>query len=295
MIIVKLTGGLGNQLFQYAIGRAISEKTGSKLLLDIRSYEWDKLRRYELSHFLINASIAKVEDIEFTKSSKIAFFDRLFLKIFGKEIPYYRKAYIKEPSFSFDLNFSNYRTSNVYLEGYWQSENYFSSIRFQLLNEICVREDKFSKNFHIYKNKINSTLSAISIHIRRGDYVENPESTAFHGLCDLDYYTNAMQLIEQTTTNPLYFVFSDDKEYVYEIFGARENVCIIQNLSFDFEEMFLMSMCKHNIVANSSFSWWGAWLNQHGGKIVIAPKRWFTNEEMQHKTKDLLPHTWIRL
>ena len=158
MIIVKLTGGLGNQLFQYAIGRAISEKAGSKLLLDIRSYEWDKLRRYELSHFLINASIAKVEDIEFTKSSKIAFFDRLFLKIFGKEIPYYRKAYIKEPSFSFDLNFSNYRTSNVYLEGYWQSENYFSSIRFQLLNEICVREDKFSTNFHIYKNKINSTL-----------------------------------------------------------------------------------------------------------------------------------------
>jgi hypothetical protein len=295
MIIVQITGGLGNQLFQYALGRALAEKSGDKLLLDISSYSWDKLRKYELSPFLINASIAKVEDIEFTKSSKITFFDRLFLKIFGKEIPYYRKAFVKEPSFSFDINFSNYRTSNVYLEGYWQSENYFSFIRSQLLKEIWCDENKFSKKFIDYKKVISQSSCSISIHVRRGDYVSNSETTAFHGLCDLDYYLNAIHLIEQTISNPFYYVFSDDKEYVREIFGSMENVCFIEKLSFDFEEMFLMSLCKHNIIANSSFSWWGAWLNQHEDKKVIAPKKWFNDPLMQLQTKDILPDCWCKI
>lgn len=295
MIIVQLTGGLGNQLFQYAMGRAMAEKSGDKLLLDIRSYEWDTLRRYELDSFMIEASIADLDEIELTKSSNLSFIDRLLCKVFRNEIPYYRKAYIKEPTFSFDSNFTNYRTSDVYLEGYWQSENYFTLIRSQLLKEIGVSADRFSSKFQDYRKLIHASINPISIHVRRGDYVSNSETTAFHGLCDLDYYRNAMQLIEQTISNPAYFFFSDDKEYVNEIFGSKENVCVIQDLSFDYEEMFLMSLCKHNIIANSSFSWWGAWLNQNEGKKVIAPKRWFANEKMQLETIDLIPQTWFKV
>jgi hypothetical protein len=295
MIIVQLTGGLGNQLFQYAMGRSLAEKSGDIVLLDIRSYEWDKLRRYELDSFMIEASIADLQEIESTKSAKPSLFDRISLKVFRKEIPYYRKALIKELSFSFDSNFTNYRTFDVYLQGYWQSENYFSSIRTQLLTEICVREDKFSINFQAYRKSIHSSSSSISIHVRRGDYVSNSETTAFHGVCDLDYYRNAMELIEQTISNPVYFVFSDDNDYVHEIFGSKENVNIIQNLNFDYEEMILMSLCKHNIIANSSFSWWGAWLNQHECKKVIAPNRWFGDEEMQKRTSTLIPVSWFKI
>ena len=295
MIIVQLTGGLGNQLFQYAMGRALADKSGDKLLFDIRSYQWDKLRRYELHSFSIQATIAQLDDIALIQSSKPFLLDRIQRKLLRKEIPYFRNAWIKEPAFSFDSYFTEYRSTDIYLEGYWQSEKYFLAIRPQLLKELWVKQATFSTYFNEYKKHIIDAANAIAIHVRRGDYVTNSVTTSFHGLCDLDYYRKAMEMMEQSISNPTYFVFSDDKEYVHEIFGARENVCIIQNLPFDYEELFLMSLCKHNIIANSSFSWWGAWLNQYEEKMVIAPKRWFAKEEIQFETGDLIPQSWIKL
>lgn len=295
MIIVQLTGGLGNQLFQYAMGRALSEISKEGLLLDINSYSWDTLRKYELEPFNLNARKATKSEIETLKQRKPSLKDRIFYKLKGESIPYYRFPYIKEQSFNFDSNFINFRQKNSYLEGYWQSENYFKQIRSILINEIQIQDTTISSVMKDYKTRIQNTKDSVSIHIRRGDYVSNEETTAFHGLCGLDYYIEAMSIIDKSIPNPTYFVFSDDKEYVKEVFNTKSNVVLIENIPFDYEELLLMSFCDHNIIANSSFSWWGAWLNRNQTKKVIAPSKWFANIEMNSKTESLIPQSWIRI
>jgi hypothetical protein len=295
MIIVQLTGGLGNQLFQYAMGRAFSEISKEELLLDINSYLWDTLRKYELESFNLDVRKATKIEIDTIKRSILTWKDRIFYKLKGESIPYYRFPYIKEQSFNFDPNFIHYRQKNCYLEGYWQSEKYFKQIRSILLQEICVEEKFYSNKMNDYVTQIKNTNNSVSIHVRRGDYVSNPETTAFHGVCDLLYYLRAMNQIENLISNPNYFIFSDDTNYALELFKDKENVTFVENLPFDYEELLLMSFCNHNIIANSSFSWWGAWLNQNDKKHVIAPKRWFANEIMQNQTDDLIPFEWIKI
>jgi hypothetical protein len=295
MLIVKLTGGLGNQLFQYAMGRAMTEQSNEELRLDINSFIWDKLRNYALSPFTLHARIASNDEIKKIKNYNVNIKDRILHKIIGKSIPYYLYSSIKEPIFSFDTNFNKYRTKNVYLEGYWQSEKYFIQIRSLLLKEINVDDSKLSITTRSLKSRILNLENSVSIHVRRGDYISNTLTSEFHGSCDLNYYKNAMNVIEQSIEAPIYFVFSDNKSYVKEMFENNENIIIVEGISFDYEELLLMSLCKHNIIANSSFSWWGAWLNQNSNKKVIAPSRWFLNNEMQELSMDLIPLNWIKI
>ena len=136
---------------------------------------------------------------------------------------------------------------------------------------------------------------AVSLHIRRGDYVSNPVTNNYHGTCSLAYYKKAVLLLKEKIENPSFFIFSDD------LLWARENLDFINDMTFidldksipDHEEMHLMSQCKHNIIANSSFSWWGAWLNENSDKIVIAPKKWFSDNTIN--TEDLIPAKWMRI
>jgi hypothetical protein len=134
----------------------------------------------------------------------------------------------------------------------------------------------------------------ISMHYRRGDYAENLETTKYHGMPDSKYYSKALQYISERQNNLKVLVFSDDKDWVTKSVKLPITFEIIEGLE-DIEELILMSHCKHNIIANSTFSWWGAWLNENPEKIVIAPKRWFANEEMEAQTQDLIPETWIRM
>ncbi len=294
MIIVQLTGGLGNQLFQFAFGRALSQKSGADLYLDISSYAWDDLRNYELSSFALKELIATNEEISQLKKRQPNFKDRLISKLTRKNIPYFRLSVINEPSFRFDENYVNYHNDNTYFQGYWQSESYFKQIRPILLKELTLKND-FSDSANYYSQLIESTEISVSIHVRRGDYVSNSETTAFHGVCDLNYYKTAIAYIQSQFQNPTFFVFSDDKEYVKEVFGNQTNIIYVENIPFDCEEMLLMSNCEHNIIANSSFSWWGAWLNQHQNKLVIAPDKWFLNEEMQANSVHLIPCEWKKM
>ena len=295
MLIVKLTGGLGNQLFQYAIGRVMTEQSYQELRLDINSFTWDKLRNYALSPFNLHARIASNDEIKKIKNYNVNIKDRILHKIKGKSIPYYLYSTIKEPIFSFDTNFNKYRTKNVYIEGYWQSEKYFIQIRSLLLKEINIDDSKLSITMRSLKSRILNLENSVSIHVRRGDYISNTLTSEFHGSCDLNYYKNAMNVIEQSIETPIYFVFSDDKSYVKEMFENNENIIVVEGISFDYEELLLMSYCKHHIIANSSFSWWGAWLNQNSNKKVIAPSRWFLNNEMQELSRDLIPLNWIKI
>ena len=292
MIISFLSGGLGNQLFQYAMGKSISERKKQGLFFDVQSFSWDQLRTYELNKIGIHYPIATIEEVNYIKNFPKTFFEKVTSK-FGKNTPYYKQSYIKEIDFKFDENFQFFRNKNVYLEGYWQSENYFEDIRPYLLNEI--RFENLTPKTYFYQNIIASHLESVSIHVRRGDYASNPDTTNFHGLMNKTYYLQAIQLLSSKLENPYFFVFSDDKEFVKTMFEGFDNIEFIEGLTYDYEDLYLMSLCKHQIIANSSFSWWGAWLNRNERKQIIAPKQWFHNEEMQSKTTDLIPSSWIKI
>jgi hypothetical protein len=294
VIITQLTGGIGNQMFQYALARALSLRFHSELYLDIFSYQWDSLRVYELEAFNIEAKIADTTLIERVKNTKPSLKVRFLHKLKRKSIPSYYFSHIKEVKFSYNEVVSLIPNQSIYLEGYWQSAKYFERFRSVLVNDFRLK-NQLGNQAMKYKELIEKSNSSVSVHVRRGDYVQNPETTAYHGVCDLNYYNRAIQKIKDEVSNPTFFIFSDDKEYVKTTFGQCQNCIFIENLDRDVEELALMSICSHNIIANSSFSWWGAWLNENSNKKVIAPQLWFRNPDMQNQTQDLIPKEWIKI
>lgn len=286
-------GGLGNQLFQYAAGKALSVKHNVPLKIDTTFFtsklkESVTKRDFELNLFQVNANIASQEEVDvFAKQS-------LFQKIANRFLsPSFSKYYYAEEKRQSSVSdFSKYY-NNTYLDGYWQSELYFKNIRQELLKEFVIKKD-IPENCNVAIQKITNSNS-VSIHIRRGDYVSNSSaSTIYHSL-ELDYYYNALDLISSRKGGVSIFVFSDDVKWVKENFKPLQDYMLIdfntgENSVFD---MYLMSLCKHNIIANSSFSWWGAWLNQNQDKMVIAPKKWYKTSE--HNSINLIPDSWIKL
>jgi len=291
MIIVKIIGGLGNQMFQYAFGYAISQRNNVKLKLDISGFQLYDLRQFDLGTYNINYILASNKEVKKYKYKSENLLYKVIRKIFQKNT-LLSKYFIKESGFYFDTDVFNVGES-AYFDGYWQSEKYFKEYRDELLNIFSLKNGIHNKS-QKYKEEINNTNS-ISLHIRRGDYISNEHTNNVHGVCTLDYYKHAVLKSKATVKNPYYFIFSDDLEW------AKNNFNFIKNKTFiklekdvpDAEEMYLMSQCNHNIIANSSFSWWGAWLNNNPNKIVIAPKKWFNDESIN--TKDLIPDEWIRM
>lgn len=296
MIIVRISGGIGNQLFQYAYGRAIAIKNHDVLKLETNSLH-DGYRKFGLDAFMIKADIATKADFaaigitDMSRTDFVARTERKTLEFFERNLPPEKKKVIREQDFIFNHNLMNI-SGDHYAIGLWQSEQYFKEYRTELLRELQLKNG-LSAPAEKIKHDMENTES-ISIHIRRGDYVSNAATNKKHGVCPPQYYADAIQHIQKHVTAPAFFVFSDDIEWV------KKNIPILGNVTYvsdrnsirDEEELMLMSYCKHNIIANSSFSWWGAWLNQHNNKIVIAPKIWFlTNTD----TKDLIPESWIRL
>lgn len=293
MIVVKLMGGLGNQMFQYAIGRTISIKNNTDLILDISFYE-DQAgateRKFELGIFNIKAEVPSVPEIKniykryFKKSIKNKIF--YFFKIKKEGLLY------NETNYSFNSNIFQIH-KNIYINGYFQSEKYFQNIK------NIIRKD-FEYNNSIDEKKIEilnmiKGSNSISIHIRRGDYLTNIQANNILGLCTLDYYKKAICYIKKNVKYPHFFVFSDDIEWTkinLKIEAPTEYVSD-NDLSKNHVDMHIMSLCKHNIIANSSFSWWGAWLNDNNDKIVIAPEKWFSDISLN--TDDLIPRLWIKL
>lgn len=289
MIIVKLIGGLGNQMFQYATGRALADANGCDLKLDVSGFDDYKLRVYELADYQIRASVASEEDIKrFRGCSPVhPLIDRVrkFLRLLPPSI-------FLEKAFSFDPEVLKLQAP-CYLEGYWQSERYFSGIREALLADFSLASPIDSQNQAVFDQM--SACNAVSLHVRRGDYVSNPSAAQFHGLCPMDYYRDAVEYIGERVDSPCFFVFSDDTDWVLENLQINYplNVVNVNGPDRGICDMALMRACKHHVIANSSFSWWGAWLNPDKSKIVVAPKRWFKEQNMP--TEDLIPHSWVRL
>jgi hypothetical protein len=284
MKIVKIIGGLGNQMFQYAFYKSL-ENQFSNVKADILEFKNYSLHNgYELENIF---------DVHLYYSSN---FENLILggsnTIFGKfwkKVGQFTKFYYTEKKVgSFDSAiFKN--KANTYYYGYWQNENYFCNITEQIRNAFIFKNPLDKQNLQI-KNLIENSNS-VSIHIRRGDYVNN---AAYRCLQNNNYYLNALKYLQTKLKGMVYFVFSDD------IAWCRHNI-ILDNCyyidwnkgAFSYIDMQLMSCCRHNIIANSSFSWWAAWLNSNSDKIVIAPKIWFNTDE--NDSKNIIPNNWIRI
>lgn len=293
MIIVKLIGGLGNQMFQYSCGRFLANKHNTELKLDISGFDEQTNgtpRKYELGLFNIKAGFATENYIEFCKKTRKNKLPRVLRKI------------LKQPKIiqgEYTQCFYHYNEDvaklpdNVYLDGYWQSEKYFKPIENVIKQEFSLNHDISEENKKFLA--LIKSCNAVSLHIRRGDYVKDNNINNVHGTCSLDYYYNAINYIARKTQNPHFFLFSDDIEWVKNNIQINYPVTIIDcnNDSCGYFDMMLMKDCKHNIIANSSFSWWGAWLNSNDNKIVIAPQKWFNNFDAD--TKDLIPNLWVRL
>lgn len=291
MIITKLVGGLGNQMFQYAAGRAVAHRSNMPLKLDITYFETFKLRSYQLGCFNILEDFASTEDIERFKLHRRQAVAFVYYKIRAKLLPWYRQKLIKQQGFSYDPDIFKIKKS-AYLDGYWQSEKYFADISDIIHREFTIKHKPNDINSQMLA-KIDN-VNSVSLHIRRGDYVNNKESYDFHGVCSLDYYKKSIKVIISQVHNPIFFIFSDDIEWAKTNLKIEYPLVFIDNnYNNDYEDLRLMSNCKHNIISNSSFSWWAAWLNRNPNKIVLAPKRWFANQNIN--TKDLIPESWIKI
>ncbi|QWD21888.1 alpha-1,2-fucosyltransferase [Polynucleobacter paneuropaeus] len=292
MVIGHILGGIGNQMFQYAAARALSLSKEQPLYLDILDFDGYSLH----SGFQLNTA--------FCLQTKLAD-SELIRKILGFRNQQLIKKLIKRPLFKFlrGCNFimephAHYWSQiesapeNCYLYGYWQSEKYFKSI------EAIIRKDfQFRHPLDEMNASMQSSMrecQSIGLHIRRGDYLTHRGTTKVMAVCTTDYYQKAVDYINSHVIDPVFYIFSDDISWAKtHLKIPNKSIYVDHNLGVDsYKDMQLMSSCKHHVIANSTFSWWGAWLNPSLEKIVIAPKRWFVND---YKDDDLIPSSWVRL
>lgn len=299
MIITRLIGGLGNQLFQYAVGRAVATRTNTSLLMDANGFASYDLRRYELDGFNICAELAtdaQLACVGIAAGEKLSLLKRIKLRLFRGSSPQLplREPVLREASFTYDTRLEQVQAP-IYLDGYWQSERYFSTIRAQLLQELTLKSDWGAGNEDMFGQIQAVGTGAVSLHVRRGDYVTNAHTASYHGVCSLDYYRAAVSYIAERVAAPHFFIFSDDHDWVRENLqtGFPTTFVSVNSADNGIYDMMLMKSCRHHIIANSSFSWWGAWLNPSVEKIVVAPQQWF--KEADKDTSDLIPSGWVRL
>ena len=297
MVIVKLQGGLGNQMFQYAAGRSLSMRLGTPLKLDRRrmdhpvqgSTPW----RYALGALDVREEFADSrETAELTGQGQTRL-RKLMLRIRRVSGLARRGATVlRDTDFRFHPEFHEV-SGDVYLDGYWQSEKYFLGI-----SEIIRREFSLRRPLEGADREFAEVIAredSVSVHVRRGDYVSNPEANRFHGLCSAEYYRRCMAIVSEKVGAPRFVVFTDDPAWVRKNMDVPLGTTFVdwnqpRDGSIDLE---LMRRCRHHIIANSSFSWWGAWLGSRQGSLVLAPARWFHDSSMD--TADLLPDSWVRV
>jgi len=285
-IIAGLSGGLGNQLFQYAAARALSIKLNLPLKLDVSWFSNIPNRNFALTPYSIEAEICE-------QNHFIPNFLRPYINRFSKRYCMTRMGSIvfRERNFAFNETFNNI-SSPVFLEGYWQSEKYFKDASAHIHNDFILKEP-ISSECRSILDEINNSHS-ICVHIRRGDYVSDPLTAQTHGTCSLEYYEHNVAELARMAQTPHCFVFSDDCQWVRDNLNLSCPSTIVDIHTGDEAhlDLFLMSSCQDFIIANSSLSWWAAWLGKHKQKKVIAPKQWFLNSDKD--TKDLIPASWER-
>ena len=292
MIITQVIGGLGNQMFQYAAGRAVSMKNHTPLYLDISGFKNYELHQgFELQRvFTSSCEIASPADVRRVLGWQSP---PVIRRIISRKplASFCKQHFVVEPHFQYWPGVNSV-PKDCYLSGYWQSEKYFDNVESQIRADFTFKPPLKMLNAEL-ASKIGQ-MNAVSLHVRRGDYANNPKTTAMHGLCPMDYYLSAIRYIAERVESPYFYIFSDDIDWVKDNLNINFPCEYIghNHGAESYNDMRLMSLCKHHIIANSSFSWWGAWLNPNAEKIVVSPKRWFSIEK---NALDLIPQSWVRL
>lgn len=293
MIVSRLSGGLGNQLFQYATGRSLAARTGAELKLDsswIDARDSKAPGRYELGCFAVDAEVSPVWKVGRLRASKSL--RRALQAVRPSRRPFLRV--IVEPS---DLAFEPAVLAagdNTYLVGYWQFEEYFKE------HEALIRRElQFVPRLRVENARLAREIeraNAVSVHVRRGDYVTSERHSRMIGALTPDYYRQAVDFIAERVGDIRLFVFSDDPAWCAANLRFRKRTVLVEHNSAPeraFEDLRLMSLCSHHVIANSTFSWWGAWLNPSRTKLIVAPRQWL-RDPVLNRTRSL-PHGWIRL
>lgn len=290
-ITVQMCGGLGNQMFQYAMGRALSLRHHVPLILDISWFSGPMTgctkRKYLLNVF---PNIASSKDISCYNQYTIQKWKRIGKRILSYFFP--AESTIIQPYFAYwpQIELVN---PPAYLSGYWQSEKFFSPYTIKIKQDFTFPTLPEGEAIFLAQ-KIKSAPNSVAVHIRRGDYITDKRAQSCHGTIPLSFYKDALDYIKDTYGEITIFIFSDNPIWVKEHFDCRENIPIIVNLNFSdhpYHDMHLMSLCKHHVIANSTFSWWGAWLGTQQG-LTIAPAQWFADEKFE-KYKDIFCKEWI--
>jgi hypothetical protein len=301
VITVSLIGGLGNQMFQYAAGKALAERHGVPLALDISGFRDYALRPFLLDRLLVPEALTAVQtepsrkpEINFTRAKWKARIDRLLGKAGLPKLKSSPNEY-REPHFHYDPSFETLGPA-ISLFGYFQSERYFNSIAESLRDWFSPSEPLGDVAAAALK-RIEASRLPISVHVRRGDYLK-PGTNEVHGILGESFYREAFGRLETMIGREAeVFIFSDDPAAAEQVLsfipGSRLNH-VRGDPERPWEDMALMARCRHHVIANSSFSWWAAWLNPSPDKIVVAPRAWFTSAELSKRnTSDLYPPGWI--
>lgn len=293
MIIVKLQGGLGNQMFQYALGRYLAQKHGTQLKMDVtelldcspKKPSWFVYRDYELNIFNVQEAFASPEETKaFTQRTGIYYLDKVLNKVVGRK----KSFFYEGPQHFHDSVFN--APDNAYLDGYWQSPKYFQPVDDLIRKEFTVKEP-LTPLAQTLLAEIQGN-HAVCVNIRRGDFVVNPS----HNTCSPDYYRAAETLLLAKRNNVHFYVFSDEVDWCRQnlSFSVPTTFVSHQYAGKKFQDYLrLMSACNDFIIPNSSFAWWAAYLSESKTKTVIAPKKWMNKPDFS--VDDLLPPGWIRI
>lgn len=285
MIISQITGGLGNQLFQFAAGYSVAKRLNTDLLLHFTLHEADTKRRPAIAVLIKDLQWANQDQVKHYIPTNAA------SRIWQRLLPFSQKVFYKESHFHYDEHIQKI-TDNTYLKGFWQSEiyfhNYASDIRHIIVDAIS--------SIHLNEQLVLklSEQNSICLHVRKGDYLAPPYNTYYHQLKN-EYYKKAVQKVTLLNGNGKVYIFTDDIQWVEQHLDIDCSFELItgKQTSHYFEDLRAMMLCHHHIIANSSFSWWSAWLSSRMQKTIIAPEKWF--DQGPSDTEDLIPASWIKL
>ncbi|PRY98648.1 glycosyl transferase family 11 [Jezberella montanilacus] len=292
-VILRIRGGLGNQLFAYAAAKRVALKNDGKLHIDsISGFQFDTTyqQKYQLEHFNINCSLASSSD----RLEPFARIRRYVKRWINNRVPFEKRNYIQQVGNAFDPRLLKIKPRNyLYIEGYWQSEQYFKDIEEVIREDLQIKPPADLLNVKV--SQFIQSCTAVAVHVR---FFDKPDAVGDNN-ATADYYANALAAMQQYAPDAHYFLFSDDVIAARSLIQVPDiNVTLVshnQGTENAYADLWLMTQCKHFIIANSTFSWWGAWLSQHKNKIVIAPG--FTRQSSQTAWgfDGLLPDSWIKI
>jgi hypothetical protein len=281
MVVVQMRGRLGNQMFIYAFGLAVAQASGKKIYFDWLGYEEGVsgfIKRLRVSvkkrtrNVLGCAQTVQLEEIFGIKLKRAPWFSMGWVGICR------RMLYIRESEVSSFPQLINILKSNknIYLDGYWQLEDYFSGVEENVRNVFCLSRH-LSPGATSLCNLIKQSIS-VAVHVRRGDYIDNPETAAEHNICGVGFYRQAIDWVKSNVAEPKIFIFSDDIKWcIRNLSDLADDIVFVdydRKTALPETDIELMMSCTHFIIANSSYSWWAAWLGESKNKIVVAPSLW---------------------